>query len=63
MDKLEKKLPINLPTPGKELESLSNIKEYNAVDSEENSNYLIKLGVHKNKENIIIQAHQKDQLS
>jgi hypothetical protein len=56
------KLPINLPTPGNELESFSNIKEYNTLDSEEKENYLIKLGIQKNKESIIIQAHQKDQI-
>ena len=56
------KLPIDLSTPGKELDSFSNIKEYNTLDSEEKENYMIKLGEKKNKESIIIQAHQKDQL-
>lgn len=50
-----------LPTPGKNLESFSNIKEYNILESEEKENYIIKLGK-KNKENIIIQAHQKNHL-
>lgn len=61
MDK-PSKLPIHLPTPGKELEAFSNIKEYNALDSEEKENYTIKIGEQKNKESIIFQAHQKDQL-
>ena len=56
------KLPINLPTPVNELESCSNIKEYNTLDYEEKENYLMKLGEQKNKESLIIQAHQKDQL-
>ena len=60
MDKPTK--PNDLSTPGKELESFSNMKEYNISDSEEKENYLIKLGEKKNKESIIIQAHQKDQL-
>lgn len=29
-----------LPTPGKNLESFSNIKEYNILESEEKENYI-----------------------
>ena len=43
--------------------SLVNIQEYNVLEKEKNENYLIKLGKNRNKENISIQAIQKDHIS
>ena len=51
---VDKPATINdLPTPVKELECFSNIKEYIIQDSEEKENYKIKLEKRKNNEIII----------
>ena len=43
--------------------TLTGIKEYILLESEENENYLIKFGKSKNKNYLIFQALQKDNLT